>query len=83
MTTVRILLFGPAKSLARQEAIPLSLGDGQATLSVVRRALGDACPELRHVPPTWRWAVNQVFVSGEATIQQGDEIALIPPVSGG
>jgi molybdopterin converting factor small subunit len=29
------------------------------------------------------FAVNQVYVDRDATLKHGDEVALIPPVSGG
>jgi molybdopterin converting factor small subunit len=35
------------------------------------------------LPPQPLVAVNQRFVDGTATIQPGDEVALIPPVAGG
>jgi len=31
----------------------------------------------------WRFGVNLQFVSGEKILENGDEIVLIPPVSGG
>jgi molybdopterin converting factor small subunit len=30
-----------------------------------------------------RWAKNEVFVDMDATLAEGDVIALIPPVAGG
>lgn len=83
MVTVNVLFYGPARSLSRRASIQVSLGLGPATLAGVRRAVGEACPELRTSLSTWRWAVNHTFVSEDSLIQDGDEVALIPPVSGG
>jgi molybdopterin converting factor small subunit len=55
------------------------------TVADVRRALGDAYPELGPFLPSCRFAVNQEFADDEAgtAVAEGAEVALIPPVSGG
>ena len=40
-------------------------------------------PELGDLWPTIAVAVNQQYASGTATLRDGDEVALLPPVSGG
>lgn len=40
-------------------------------------------PSLRAAMPSMRLALNQSFAKGDAPVRDGDEIALIPPVSGG
>ena len=46
-------------------------------------AFFDAHPQLDGLRRVTRLAVNQAFVSGNPTLAPGDELALIPPVSGG
>ena len=41
----------------------------------------DEYKELRELPLLY--AINEVYVSSETTLQDGDEVALIPPVAGG
>ena len=40
-------------------------------------------PELKPLRPSIRLALNGEFLAEAATLHPGDEIALIPPVSGG
>lgn len=40
-------------------------------------------PELNGLQPVTRLAVNQSFVGLDYPVQPSDELALIPPVSGG
>lgn len=42
-----------------------------------------AVPELGAAPPGILYALNQEYVGAEAELADGDELALIPPVSGG
>ena len=42
-----------------------------------------ADPRLAGLPAAALVAVNQAFVSREAALRDGDEVALMPPVSGG
>lgn len=40
-------------------------------------------PNLAYLEPGTRLAVNQSFVAWDCLIEEGDEVAFIPPVSGG
>ena len=40
-------------------------------------------PRLAPLPPEALFAVNQAFVQRDAPLRDGDEVALMPPVSGG
>ena len=42
-----------------------------------------ADPRLRDLPGDALLAVNRAFVRREAPLRDGDEVALMPPVSGG
>jgi molybdopterin converting factor small subunit len=42
-----------------------------------------ADPRFRALPPEALLAVNQTFTDRSAPLQDGDEVALMPPVSGG
>ena len=59
----------------------VSVAEG-STLSGVKLALEARYPALRW-PPGTMLAVNQEYASLEQGLREGDEIAVIPPVSGG
>ena len=75
---VRVLRFGPLAEAAGRDAVDVELPDG-ATVGDVP-GLVDGLPEA-----LWAlaYAVNASYASAETALSDGDEVALIPPVSGG
>jgi molybdopterin converting factor subunit 1 len=55
---------------------------GARVADVVRQVCQDH-PRLRELASSLLVAVNTEYVSQDATLRDGDEVALIPPVSGG
>lgn len=51
--------------------------------SDVLRLFFEAHPEVAGLQPVTRLAVNQAFCHDDPELQPSDELALIPPVSGG
>jgi molybdopterin synthase catalytic subunit len=78
---VRVRLFASyAEALGRDE-IALELPAGATAgdcLAAVRRE-----PGAERLPPSPLVAVNQRYARPEARLNEGDEVALIPPVAGG
>lgn len=78
-----ILYFAQARQLAgaASESLP-GPGDGITTEQLWRELL---CrhPGLAPLAPFTRLARNGAFAPPDALFHDGDEIALIPPVSGG
>lgn len=79
---VRVLLFARAKDLAGVSSMALELPQG-ATVAVVREALSQAYPRLAEFQGRCAVAVGGEVVSDERALAEGDEVALLPPVSGG
>jgi len=80
--TVRILLFAGLRERLRSDWVELELPE-DATVAQLLAALGERHPTLRELLPPCRVAVEQEFVSPEHPVRAGDEVAVIPPVSGG
>ncbi len=80
--TVRVLLFAGLRERLRSDNVTLVLPD-DATVSTLLAALGAQHPALRALLPPCRVAVNHEFVAADHPIHEGDELAVIPPVSGG
>lgn len=80
-----ILLFGRLRGAFGDE--PLRLPEDVRTAAELRQRLQRDYPELaeRLSASSMRIAVNQTLVSDEdaARLSPGDEVALLPPLSGG
>jgi molybdopterin synthase catalytic subunit len=80
---IRVLYFAAARERAGTGEEIIELADG-ADLGGLLAAVEAAHPELGGLRAHLRFAVNQAFVKGEdGALSDGDEVAVIPPVSGG
>ncbi len=81
---VKVLLFAALREAAGMSSRSVSLADG-ATVGGLLDALARLEPRLAPLVevPALRVAVNEQFASYDAPLGDGDEVALIPPVSGG
>lgn len=79
---VHIRLFAVARQLAGQDSVSLELPDG-ATVAQLRQRLAADVPALSAVLPQVLFAVGTGYAQDATVIKAGDEIACIPPVSGG
>jgi molybdopterin synthase catalytic subunit/molybdopterin converting factor small subunit len=79
---VQVLLFGILKDLAGKSTLEIELRDGASV-----RELQEACerqfPAMKPMMPSIAVAVNQQYTGSSARLKADDEIALLPPVSGG
>lgn len=80
---VRVLLFATLKDIAGQNRLTLSLPDGGATVTEVRRALTAAYPAMEANVNAAIAAVNEEYAFPGDAVKDGDEVAFFPPVSGG
>ena len=79
---VRVLFFGVLKNMVgkSEEVIELSEGASVRDLIVCYES---KIPQLKESLPSLALAVNQQYVGPETKLKPGDEMALLPPVSGG
>jgi sulfur-carrier protein len=81
----QVLLFGRLKDAFGAAFIPLP--QGATTAAALREKLAEANPDLADMLRTKsvRIAVNQTLIADEAAVRisPSDEIALLPPLSGG
>jgi molybdopterin synthase catalytic subunit len=80
--TVIVKLFAVLRDRAGTPEIRIDL-PASATVATARDALAERHPTLRDMLPRVAWAVNQAYVPIETVLSDGDELAAIPPVSGG
>jgi molybdopterin converting factor subunit 1 len=76
------LLFGAAAERAgtRQTEVP---ADDGTTIGELWDALTELYPGLGPLGDTLAFAVNGEYARMEAAVSPGDEVAVLPPVSGG
>jgi molybdopterin synthase catalytic subunit/molybdopterin converting factor small subunit len=79
---VRVLFFGMLKEIAGGGEQKLTLADG-ARLADALAECEKRWPKLGDYLPATATAINQEFAPAESRLKDGDEIALLPPVSGG
>ena len=79
---MRVLLFARLRELAGVAGLDLQLPAG-TTAAGVYSELARLHPGLNADPGGIRVAVNQEFSEWSAVLGDGDEVAFIPPVSGG
>jgi molybdopterin synthase catalytic subunit len=79
---VRVRLFAVQRELAGEREVPLDLEAG-ATVESAWHALVARYPVLAPGRPFVRFARNGDYVDASDPLSDGDELACIPPVSGG
>ena len=80
--TIRVLFFAQARAVAGTTETMLPI-EGARDADGLWQSLGRLFPELVAMRETIRISRNGEFVRETETFSGGDEIALIPPVSGG
>ncbi len=80
-STVSVLLFGITRDLTGQSSVSVPLTEG-ASVSDLLGQLHQSYPELAGIR-SLLVAVNGEYAEAEQILAHHDEIALIPPVSGG
>ena len=79
---VRLLFFATLRERMRCREAVRTLADG-ATVSDLWQTLCAEHATLREVRGAVSFAVNQEYVDADHVLRDDDEVALIPPVSGG
>lgn len=79
---VQILFFGMLKELAGRASDTIELAEGASVADVLRH-YESQIPRLKETLSSLALAVNQQYAGPDAKLNAGDEVALLPPVSGG
>jgi molybdopterin converting factor subunit 1 len=79
---VHVLFFGALKDLTGRASEVLDLPE-HATLGDVVAHYEDINPRLNELAASIATSLNQEFAGPESPLKEGDEIAFLPPVSGG
>lgn len=80
--TVQTLFFASYRDLLGTERLEVTVPDGATVADLVRslRERGEPFDALPADPPV---AVNRSWAPAETSLEEGDEVAFLPPVAGG
>lgn len=79
---VKVKCFAFIKDVFGQEELEFDVADGTTVASLWDTIIAEQ-PQLAAYGTSLAFIVNEEFVSGEEPVAEGDEIAFMPPVSGG
>ena len=79
---ITVLSFAACHEIIGKREVEIELTD-KATVGSALRYLINLYPALNGLQNSLAIAVNAEYVDGAKELKAGDEIALIPPVSGG
>ncbi len=79
---VKVLCFAWAREVTGEDEIELEIPDG-GTVADLRERLGEEFTPFANRMESIAVSVNQEFAGDARGIAAGDELALIPPISGG
>jgi molybdopterin synthase catalytic subunit len=79
---VHVLYFAVLRERLKCERETVELAEG-ADVGAARAAIATLHPEIARLLPQVQSAVNQSFAADGHALNEGDEMALLPPVAGG
>jgi molybdopterin converting factor subunit 1 len=79
---VKVLLFGQLKDIVGREEESLEFAPG-TKLAAVMAHYAERYPKFQGLTKSIACSINQEYALVTAVLREGDEIGLLPPVSGG
>jgi len=79
---IRVKLFAILRDQAGQSETSLELHEG-ATVQQARKHLMESLPAIAPYMDRVAFAINLSYARPESVLHDGDELAVLPPVSGG
>jgi molybdopterin converting factor small subunit len=81
--TLKIRLFGILREKMDSDDLIISIHDTSISLKKLRKYLEELYPSLGLNEINFVFAVNKVICIEDINVKSSDEIAIIPPISGG
>ena len=79
---VKLLLFAVLRDIIGKAELEIDLPDGSRAVDLWERLREEHLELSAHTRPPMT-AINEEYVPPETLLKDGDEVAFIPPVSGG
>ena len=80
--TITVRLFAILRECAGTDVLTMELRDGATVAEAVKKIASEIAAVREHLNRV-AFAVNREYVKELTVLREGDELALIPPVSGG
>ena len=79
---VKILFFASFRDIVGSSSLQLAILESTTTTTVFEQ-LCQSYPQLKEGADQISVAVNKVYITAPVTLKDGDEVAFLPPISGG
>ena len=79
---VKLLFFASCRDIVGEKEMDFEVAS-DATVGTLKQTLSDRYPRLSAIESTLSLAVNAEYANDATVLKNGDEVAFIPPVSGG
>ena len=80
---VKLLMFAGCREAVGRKELEIELPESVSTVEEAFEVVLAEFPQLRGISKSVAFARNAEYVGGDSPISDGDELAVIPPVSGG
>ena len=79
---IKVLFFASCRDLIGTGEREMTLPDGATVMDLISELASEQARFI-DMAPSLMVSINQAYVERNAELQDGDEVAFIPPVSGG
>lgn len=79
---VRVLVFASLRERLKCDSVALEIPAGALATEVLERLAAEH-PQIASLVHSCRTVVNEEYAEEGQVLREGDEVALLPPVSGG
>jgi molybdopterin synthase catalytic subunit len=79
---VQVRLFAAARAIVGEGEVSLDLQEG-STVGDLMEHFFTRYPELKEIAGSLLLAVNREYAEANVNLKEGDEVGVMPPVSGG
>lgn len=79
---VRVLCFAILRDIIGEKEVEIELKEGASVADLIFKLAG-LYPQIRKIEQSLMISVNQEYTSRDMILEELDEVAFIPPVSGG
>ena len=79
---IKVLFFASCREISGVTSADVHLGETATTTDLMTELI-ELYPALSQREGDLKLAVNQAYITTETNLKEGDEVALLPPISGG